>query len=120
MPHLKFRVALEDSDLPVNAPLSIRRPRLKFSGKRQLTRLPRVPLSTVKLARQHHGVTLNDVVMAASTGAIRGSPHLFCQWEGSMFGSPTQETTACIRATRAFGSLDPSSRLLMCEEKGQR
>eukprot|EP00435_Cladocopium_sp_Y103_P066489 s149_g28.t1 len=60
-----------DSDLPVNAPLTQRRPRLKFSGKRRLTRLPKVPLSTVKRARENHGVTLNDIVMAAVTGAIR-------------------------------------------------
>lgn len=60
-----------DSDLPVNAPLTQRRPRLKFSGKRRLTRLPTVPLSTVKRARENHDVTLNDIVMAAVTGAIR-------------------------------------------------
>lgn len=60
-----------DSDLPINAPLGQRRPALKFSGKRRLTRLPTLPLSTVKRARENHDVTLNDIVMAAVTGAIR-------------------------------------------------
>ncbi|CAK8994922.1 Putative diacyglycerol O-acyltransferase MT1809 (Putative triacylglycerol synthase MT1809), partial [Durusdinium trenchii] len=70
----------EDSDLPINPPLAQRQPRLKFSGKRQLTRLPVVPLSTVKRAREQHNVTLNDIVMAAATGAIRR----YCIYKGDM------------------------------------
>lgn len=60
-----------DTELSINEPLQKRSPFLPFSGKRQLTRFPIVPLSLIKKARENHGCTLNDIVMAAITGALR-------------------------------------------------
>ena len=60
-----------DTELSINEPLQKRTPFLPFSGKRQLTRFPVVPLSLIKKARENHGCTLNDIVMAAITGSLR-------------------------------------------------
>jgi len=61
----------QDSELALNEPLTKRASRLKFSGQRVLTRLPKVSLDLVKKARENHQCTLNDIVMAGLTGAIR-------------------------------------------------
>ena len=60
-----------DTELGINEQLQKRNPLLPFSGKRQLTRFPVVPLSLIKKARENHNCTLNDIVMAAVTGAFR-------------------------------------------------
>ena len=60
-----------DTEISINEPLEKRTPFLPFSGKRQLTRFPVVPLTLIKKARDNHNCTLNDVVMASVTGALR-------------------------------------------------
>lgn len=90
-----FRAALSilivrpDSELKLNPPLRDRTPFLPFSGRRIYARLPPVSMHTIKAVRDRHGCTVNDVVLAALTGALRnycatdlgdtrlqGNPHL--------------------------------------------
>lgn len=60
-----------DADLCINAPLSERTPFLKFNARRVYTRFPPVPMEAIKAVRQKVQCTVNDVVMAALTGALR-------------------------------------------------
>jgi len=65
-------IVKHDAELSINAPLKAREPFLPFNGHRTFTRFPPVPMSKVKAVRTRHpGCTMNDVAMAALTGALR-------------------------------------------------
>lgn len=64
-------LAKPDSELSINPPLSERTPYIKFNGNRALARFPPVEMSLVHQARKKHGCSVNDVLMAALTGALR-------------------------------------------------
>jgi len=64
-------LAKPDSELSINPPLSERTPYLKFNGRRALARFPPVEMSLVQQIRRRHGCSVNDVLMAALTGALR-------------------------------------------------
>ncbi|CAE8649656.1 unnamed protein product [Polarella glacialis] len=75
--------AQHDSELLLNAPLEERTPFIRFNGQRVHSRFPPVPMSSVKAVCKKHGCTVNDVLMAAMTGAlrrygaeVRGDPNL--------------------------------------------
>merc|ERR1712039_834352 len=52
-------------------PLAQRSPYLKFNGNRIFTRFPNIPMSKVKGIKDQQGCSVNDVLMAALTGALR-------------------------------------------------
>jgi len=60
-----------DEELLFNTPLKDRTPHMKFNGNRIYTRFPTVPLSDLKDIRKKHGVSVNDIIMAALAGALR-------------------------------------------------
>jgi len=60
-----------DAELCINAPLGERTPFLRFNARRVYTRFPPVPMETVRAVRNKVTCTVNDVVMAALTGALR-------------------------------------------------
>ena len=51
-------IVSHDTELPINEPLAKRSPVLPYSGKRQFTRFPTIPLSLIKKARENHGLAL--------------------------------------------------------------
>lgn len=60
-----------DSELALNAPLAQRTPYLRFNGHRVYTRFPPADMSVVKKIKDIHRCSVNDVLMAALTGALR-------------------------------------------------
>lgn len=64
-------VLKHDSELSINAALEDRTPNLPYNGNRVYARFPRVPMSAVKAVRSKHDCSVNDVLMAALTGAMR-------------------------------------------------
>jgi len=60
-----------DTELRINPPVAQRSPFLPFNGRRAFTRFPRVKMDTVKSIKDQHSCSVNDVLMAALTGALR-------------------------------------------------
>lgn len=60
-----------DSELKFAPPLEQRKPIPRFSGRRVFTRFPQVPMSKIKRIKSQHQCSVNDVLMAALTGALR-------------------------------------------------
>lgn len=60
-----------DDELSINAALEDRDPILPFNGNRVYARFPVVPMSTIKALRSKYDCSVNDVLMAALTGAMR-------------------------------------------------
>jgi len=63
--------AVHDSELSINAPLKERQPYLKYNGRRHFQPFPVVSMDLVAAARRAHDATVNDVMLAAITGAMR-------------------------------------------------
>lgn len=64
-------VTTHDTELSINEPLAKRTPILPFNNRRAYTRFPAVPMSAVQAARKRRGISMNDAVMSALTGALR-------------------------------------------------
>merc|ERR1712048_194683 len=64
-------LAKHDSELVINTPLAKRTPFVVFNGNRGFTRLPAVSMDDVKIICKCQVCTVNDVIMAAATGAFR-------------------------------------------------
>mmetsp|Transcript_66617 Transcript_66617/g.104092 ORF Transcript_66617/g.104092 Transcript_66617/m.104092 type:complete len:458 (+) Transcript_66617:40-1413(+) len=60
-----------DAAIKINAPNKDRLPVLPFSGRHTFTRMPSVPMDSIKAVREKHKCTVNDVIMAGLAGAIR-------------------------------------------------
>jgi len=63
--------AAHDSELSINATLEERQPYLKFNGRRHFQPFPVVSMELVSASRRVHDATVNDVMLAAITGAMR-------------------------------------------------
>merc|ERR1719440_1577080 len=64
-------VLKQDTELSINAPLEERDPILPYNGSRVYARFPRVPMSAIKAIKSKYSCSVNDVLMAALTGAMR-------------------------------------------------
>lgn len=64
-------VARHDSEMAINPPLAQRSPFLIFNRRRVYTRFPDVLMTMVSDARKRFECSVNDVLMAALTGALR-------------------------------------------------
>lgn len=64
-------LAKADAELSINAKLKDRTPFLPFNGQRVFSRFPSVPMSTVTAAKNKWECSVNDVLLAALTGALR-------------------------------------------------
>lgn len=63
--------ARQDTETVLSPPIATRSPFLPFNGKRVYTRLPPIPMSQVKAACKRNACTVNDILMAALSGALR-------------------------------------------------
>eukprot|EP00418_Pyrodinium_bahamense_P010913 CAMPEP_0179111108 /NCGR_PEP_ID=MMETSP0796-20121207/51882_1 /TAXON_ID=73915 /ORGANISM="Pyrodinium bahamense, Strain pbaha01" /LENGTH=447 /DNA_ID=CAMNT_0020809253 /DNA_START=10 /DNA_END=1350 /DNA_ORIENTATION=- len=64
-------LAKHDSELAINLPLASRTPFLVYNGNRVYTRFPAIPMTEVKDISKRNSCSVNDVLMAALTGALR-------------------------------------------------
>lgn len=64
-------VARHDSELSINMPLQERTPFIRFNRRRVCARFPAVSMASVSAARERYACTVNDVLLAALTGALR-------------------------------------------------
>lgn len=64
-------LAKADTELSINPPLKDREPFLRFNGNRKYQRFRAMPLQKIKEIRVKHACSVNDVLLAALTGAMR-------------------------------------------------
>jgi len=60
-----------DTELRINAPIAQRSPFVHFNGRRTFTRFAPVKMDVIKSIKDQNECSVNDVLMAALTGALR-------------------------------------------------